>query len=141
MNIINLPDEMLLTIFERMNMVDVFYSLMDVNLRFHRLVLDHLCVSEMNLTNSTLLDDTSPIASQLVNRMCEEILTRSHRKIIKLIVQPMTMKCVLLPVNYSQLRSLVLLNFELKSLSQYLTGIFFNLILIFTYELTSTSIF
>jgi hypothetical protein len=40
LSILDLPDEMLLTIFNKLNMVDVLYSLVDVNERFDRLVLD-----------------------------------------------------------------------------------------------------
>lgn len=125
MNILDLPDEMLLAIFRKMNMIDVFYSLVDVNRRFHGLVLDLLCIFHLNLTNQTLLNEKSTVANQLVDRICEKLLIRSHQKINKLTVQPITMKCVLLPINYSQLYSLSLVNFEQKMLLQNLTGIFF----------------
>src|SRR5271169_1904267 len=44
MNILDLPDEMLCAILNKLNMVDVFYSLVDVNERFDRLVLDPLYI-------------------------------------------------------------------------------------------------
>ena len=39
-NILDLPDEMLLVIFNKLNMIDVLSSLVDVNERFNRLVFD-----------------------------------------------------------------------------------------------------
>jgi hypothetical protein len=128
MNILDLPDEMLFIIFKKMNMVDVLYSLVDVNQRFHRLVLDSLYISHLNLTNKTLLNGKSPIANQFLNRICEKILPRIHHKINKLTVQPLSMKCILLPINYPQLHSLSLVNFKQKVLLQHLTGIFFNFV-------------
>jgi len=127
MNILDLPDEMLFAIFKKMNMVDVFYSLVDVNQRFHRLVLDSLYISHLNLTNQTLLNEKSPTANQILDRICEKILRRIHHKINKLTVQPLSMKCIL-PINYPQLHSLFLVNFKQKILLQHLTGIFFNFV-------------
>jgi hypothetical protein len=128
MNILDLPDEMLFTVLKKMNMVDVFYSLADVNQRCHRLVLDSLYISHLNLRNKTLLNRSSPIANQVLDRICEKILPRIHHKINKLTVQPLSMKCILLPINYPQLHSLSLANFKQKILLQYLTGIFFNFV-------------
>jgi len=128
MNILDLPDEMLFIIFKKMNMIDVFYSILDVNQRFHRLVLDSIYISHLNLTNKTLLNRSSPIANQVLDRICEKILPRIHDKINKLTVQPLSMKCILLPINYPQLHSLSLINFKQKILLQYLTGIFFNFV-------------
>ncbi len=44
LNILDLPDEILLIICSKMNIVDVLYSLVDVNQRFDRLVLDPLTI-------------------------------------------------------------------------------------------------
>ena len=45
-NILDLPDEILFIIFNKLHMTEMFYSLVNVNQRFDRLVLDpmnHLC--------------------------------------------------------------------------------------------------
>jgi len=45
-NILDLPDEILFIIFNKLHMIEMFYSLVNVNQRFDRLVLDpmnHLC--------------------------------------------------------------------------------------------------
>ena len=39
-NMLDLPDEMLLSIFNKLNNIDILYSRVDVNQRFDRLVLD-----------------------------------------------------------------------------------------------------
>ncbi|CAM4989611.1 unnamed protein product, partial [Rotaria socialis] len=47
-NVLDLPDEMLLAIFYKLNMVDVLYSLVDVNKRFNRLTLDPFYVHTLD---------------------------------------------------------------------------------------------
>jgi hypothetical protein len=49
-NILDFPDEILFIIFEKLNMVDVLYSLVDVNRRFDRLVLDSLYIRDRDVT-------------------------------------------------------------------------------------------
>jgi len=46
-NILDLPDEMLRAIFNKLNMLDMLYSLVDVNQRFDRLVLDYLYIHHL----------------------------------------------------------------------------------------------
>jgi hypothetical protein len=46
-NILDLPDEILFILFEQFNRIDVFYSLVDVNQRFSRLILDPLCLRDL----------------------------------------------------------------------------------------------
>ncbi|CAF4768493.1 unnamed protein product [Rotaria sp. Silwood2] len=126
MNILDLPDEMLLAILNKMNMVDVLYSLVDVNQRFDRLVLDSLYVCHLNFTNKTLLNRNSAIAKQVLDRICEKIFPRIYHKINKLTVQSLSMERILRTMNYPQLHSLSLVNFKQKILLQHLTGKLFN---------------
>ena len=59
-NILDLPDEMLLAIFNKLNMVDVLYSLVDVNKRFNRLILDPFYIHNLDFTvKRSLLERTS----------------------------------------------------------------------------------
>ncbi|CAF4786337.1 unnamed protein product, partial [Rotaria sp. Silwood2] len=122
MNILDLPDEMLLAILNKMNMVDVLYSLVDVNQRFDRLVLDSLYVCHLNFTNKSLLNRNSAIAKQVLDRICEKIFPRIYHKINKLTVQSLSMERILRTMNYPQLHSLSLVNFKQKILLQHLTG-------------------
>ena len=48
-NILDLPDEILLAIINKLNMIDILYSLVDVNQRFDRLVLDPLYIHHLDL--------------------------------------------------------------------------------------------
>ena len=69
LNILDLPDEILLIICNKMNIVDVLYSLVDVNQRFDRLVLDPLTIHNIDMTIRTLesvYDQTFSIDDQIL---------------------------------------------------------------------------
>ncbi|CAF4563338.1 unnamed protein product, partial [Rotaria magnacalcarata] len=55
-NILDLPDEILLIILRKLDMVDVFYSLVNLNKRFNQLVLEPLYIDHLDLTVKTSLD-------------------------------------------------------------------------------------
>ncbi|CAF1959820.1 unnamed protein product [Rotaria magnacalcarata] len=115
-NIIDLPNEILLIIFNKLNTVDLLYSLVDINGRFEGLVFD-LLLHIRNLDTTCLVmksyyDRTFPIDNHVLNRICEKILPRIHSKANKLTVEQNSMEYILRTVNYPQLHSLSLVNFQ-----------------------------
>jgi hypothetical protein len=49
-NIFDLPNEILFIIINKLNISDVFYSLVDINERFAQLVLDPLYIQNLDIT-------------------------------------------------------------------------------------------
>ena len=49
-NILDLPNEILLTIFNKLNSIDVFYSITNVNRRFYELSFDCSHVRDLQMT-------------------------------------------------------------------------------------------
>jgi hypothetical protein len=125
LNILDLPDEILFIIFEKLNMVDVLYSLVDVNGRFHRLALDPLHTRDLDMTINSLYKPISSVDIQVLSRISSKILCQIHHQVHKLTVEEYSMKEILRAGNYPQLYSLSLINFEEKILYQYLKGIVF----------------
>ncbi|CAF1244453.1 unnamed protein product [Adineta steineri] len=130
MNIFDLPDEILLIILQKLDMIDVFYSCIKVNQRFNRLILDSFFLRDLNMTTindiNSLYDQTSSIDSKVLSRICEKILPRIYDQTYKLTVDEYSTKYMFLASNYSKLYSLSLINFQKEILDQYLTD---NLIL------------
>jgi hypothetical protein len=127
-NILDLPDEILLIIFNKLNLIDVLYSLVDVNSRFDRLAFNPLYIDDLDMTtiminNNSIHNQTFSIDNQVLSRICQKILPRIDHQIHKLTVEECSMKPILLAANYPQLYSLSLINFHEKILYQYLTGI------------------
>jgi hypothetical protein len=129
---LHLPDEIILIILKKLNMVDVLYSLVDVNRRLNRLALDALYIRDLDMTGimsiNSLADQTSSIDTQVLSRICSKILPRIHHQVYQLTVEQYAMKDILLAGSYPQLYSLSLRNFQEIILNQYLTGIVFNFV-------------
>ncbi len=121
-NILDLPDEILFTILSKLNMVDVLYSLMDLNTRFDRLILDSFYIHHLDLTGNTLLNDNSSADNPLFDRIRKKILPQIHHKVNKLTVESPFMEFIFDTIDYPQLHSLSLVNFQQETLLQYLTG-------------------
>jgi hypothetical protein len=132
-NILDLPNEILFKIFNKLNMVDVFYSITDVNQRFNRLALDSLYVRDLEMTTmmniDTFFNQTSSIDTEVLSRICENILPQIHHQVHKLTVDQNSMKPVLHAEHYSQLYLLSIINFQEKILCEYLKSIVSHFIL------------
>ncbi len=131
LNMLDLPNEILLINFKKLNMVDVLCSLVDINQRFDQLVLNPPYIRDLDMTIMTFksaIDITFSIDNQVLSRIYEKILPRIYHQVNKLTVEPNSMERILRPMNYPQLYSLTLVNFQEEALYQYLKGILFNLI-------------
>ncbi|CAF2474245.1 unnamed protein product [Rotaria sp. Silwood2] len=123
-NILDLPNEILLIIFNKLKTVDAVYSLVHINERFDRLVLDSLHVRNLDTTSMTIKsydDRTFSIDNHVLDRICEKILPQLRHQLNALTVEQNSVEHIL-TVNYSQLYPLSLVNFEEEILFQYLTG-------------------
>jgi hypothetical protein len=129
LNILDLPDEILLIIFKKMNVVNVLYSLVDVNQRFDRLAFDPLIIHNIDLTEKnfqSVYDQTFSVDDKILSKICDQILCRISDQINALTVEQHSIQRILHATDYPQLYSLSLVNFDGKTLDQYLTGIVFK---------------
>ncbi|CAF3377286.1 unnamed protein product [Rotaria socialis] len=128
-NILDLPDEILLVILNKLNTTDVFHSLVDVNQQFDRLAFDYLYVRNIDMTDTmiinSLYDQISSIDTKILSKICEKVLPRIHHQVYKLTIEQYSMQHIILAANYPQHYSLSLINFQEEILYQYLTSILF----------------
>ena len=123
MNILALPDELLYAILNKLRMIDVFYSLVNVNERFDRLVLDSLYVRHLDFVFIPLVKRYSTsINNQVFDQICRKVLPRINSHVYKLSVGPLTLERVLDIANYPHLHSLSLVSFTAERLLSQLTG-------------------
>jgi hypothetical protein len=125
-NILDLPNEILLIIINKLSIIDVFYSLVDINERFAQLVLDPLYIRHLDMTVMTMksfFEHTYSVDDQVLSKICENILPQIHSQVNKLTVEQHSMELILLNINYPKLYSISLVNFQKEILLQYLTGI------------------
>ncbi|CAF3609710.1 unnamed protein product [Rotaria socialis] len=119
-NILDLPDEILRTILNKLNMVDILYSLVDVNQRFDRLALDSLYIHHLDLVIKRDDIHNSSVDTHIIERICSKILPRINDKVTKFTLEPLSVERVLGTIHYPQLHSLSFVNFQPKIFSQHL---------------------
>ncbi len=124
-NLLDLPNEILFIIFNKLHMVDVLYSLVNINERFDQLVLDPLHIRHLDMTMMTVksvFNYNFSIDNQVLDRICIDIIPRIRHQVKKLTVEQHSMKRVLLTANYPELYSLSLIGFQEDVLFEYLTS-------------------
>ena len=130
LNILDLPDEILLVILKKLNMIDVLSSLNAVNRRFDRLTVDYSYIRDLDVTDivsiSSLCNQPSSVNPQILCKICQKILPRIHHLVHQLTVEEHSMKQLLFATNYPQLFSLSLVDFHEETLLKSLTGMIFN---------------
>jgi hypothetical protein len=100
-NILDLPNEILFIIFNKLNMVDVLYSLVNINERFNRLIFDPVYIRNLDMTIMTtksVFDHTFSIDNHVLDGICEKVLPRIQHEVNELTVEPHSMERVLFSI-------------------------------------------
>ena len=126
MDLLDLPDEILCAILNKLNMIDVFDSLVDVDERFDRLVFDPLFTHHVDLVLKPLISNSSSIDDQRLDRVCTKILPRINCHVSKLTLDPLSLERVLATADYPHLHTLSLIHFPAETLLSQLKGMLEN---------------
>lgn len=118
----DLPDEILLIIFQKLSYTPLLYSLIGVNKRLNQLVHDSIFTNRLTLVRSILHHSTiSPLFSRdfvypfidpVLDRFCLSILPEIHQQIQWLCLEPLSMGRILRAIEYPNLHELALFNIE-----------------------------
>lgn len=120
----DLPDEILLLIFKNLTNIEVFYSLLHVNKRFHDLAKDSIFTRHLTLLTHSSNGVKSTISSAMLNRLHTQVLPIIHSDIRWLTLEPSSMKGIIVAVNYPNLQELTLLHIERETDLSILAGKF-----------------
>jgi hypothetical protein len=120
----DLPDEILLIIFKKVDNVVLLYSLFGVNKRLNKILYDPIFTSHLNLQNPYLenLNSIHGPPRPIVNRFCLQILPKIHHKAKWLHLESSSMARFLLCTNYPNLNGLGLYNLELEKAKHLFTS-------------------
>ncbi|CAF0811928.1 unnamed protein product [Adineta ricciae] len=124
-DLFDLPNEILLIIFNKLHMTDVLYSLVGLTEWLDQLVFDPLYIRNLNMTSMTMKsfhDRIYSIDSRVLDRICKSILPQISHKISEIIVEQYSMNRVLNVINYPELYSLKLVDFSEEVLLNELTN-------------------
>jgi hypothetical protein len=114
-HLLDLPDEILLIILNKLSNMDVLYSLLDIN--NGRL---NILAQEKTFTNTlefVTIDDNS-----IIDRFCSDILPRIHQNVKCFILYPVFMERILLATDYPNLTALRISNFQREIALKYFTS-------------------
>ena len=120
--ILDLSDEILLTILKNLNNFDVLYSLVGVNKKLDNVACDINFTRNVDLMilPSNRANDCK--TNVIFDRVFMHILPRIHEKVECLTIQGCFLQHVLLAGNYHNLRKLILINLEFKMASHVFNG-------------------
>jgi hypothetical protein len=120
--LIDLPDELLVMIFQRLNHVELLYSLMGINTRLDRIVSDRIFTRYLTLFRYFSNRHICPLVDTVLGRFCSQILPEIHYKINILHLESSSMERILQAGDYPNLHSLGLYNIDEEAAERIFTG-------------------
>lgn len=122
-NLNDLSDEILVMIFQSLNVVDILYSFHNVNDRFTRILHDPIFSRHLTFVEKMSNGLHGEICSELVlNRLCLEILPSIADHIHQFDLDSSSMEKILHAAQYPNLSHLSLYNMTRERIQWFLTG-------------------
>jgi hypothetical protein len=114
-NLLDLPNEIILIIMKKLDMVDVLYSLVNVTQRFDHLVFNPTYIRTLDITclrRELFPDRIYSTDSHVLERICQNIIPRINHQVNELITDQHSIERVLHTADYPQLHSLSLIDID-----------------------------
>ena len=111
----DLPDEILLTIFQNLDNVFLLNTLMYVSKRLHTIVRDPLFTSHLALTKQMLDGSVHPLSDSTLDRFCSQILPEIHCQIKWLGLEASSMERIFLAADYPNLCGVGLFDISIET--------------------------
>lgn len=118
-NINDLPDEIILIIWNKLDNIDVLYSFVGVNQRLNRLVRDPIYTRSIQLAKT---NKYCVLPDSMIDRYCLDILPGIHQYIECLILEPSSMEHILLSSDYPHLHKLTFTKINKDFVLRHFTG-------------------
>ncbi|CAF3328183.1 unnamed protein product, partial [Rotaria socialis] len=109
-DILALCDEILLDILNKLNNMDVLYSLIGVNRKLDSLVRDVTFTQSIDLVTILSNEHNDSRNKSIFDRFCSDIIPRIQHNIESLTLDPLSIDRVLCIGNYSKLHKVALVN-------------------------------
>ena len=120
----DLPDEILMMIFNKLDNITLLYSLIGFNIRLNKIVCDSIftnCLTLLNIVPSRWIVQRSPsiyftypLLNPILDRFCLHILPKIHQKVKWLNLESFSMERILLSANYPNLSGISLYNIQIE---------------------------
>lgn len=120
--LIDLPDELLLIVSKKLNNVELFYSLMGINRQLDRILFDSIFTDCLTLTTNSFNGHIYSLDNQILDRLCRDIIPKIHEKIQYITVDSLSMERILLVGDYPNLHKVCLVSMEEETLRHLFNG-------------------
>lgn len=125
MNLLDLPNEILLIIFKYLSTIDVFRSFVGISERLERLVTHPMSTRTVNmacLRLELLPKRIYSLDQAALAALCRDVLPRIHHHIRQLVVDQFTIDAVFRAAHYCELRSLSVVGIDEAYAVDFLRG-------------------
>ena len=112
LQLMDLPNELLMNIFMELGNVPELFSFMGINRRLDNILQDSNFTNRLTLLKCASKDIICPLSDTIVNRFCFQILPKIHDKVKWLNLEPLSLERILLAVDYPSLSGLGLYGIE-----------------------------
>ena len=134
----DLPDEILMIIFEKIDNIELLYSLMDLDPRIDDILTESIFTNRLSLLRfisrrlvkpkSAILYFIDSLLDPILDRFCERILPKINQKIGWLELESTSIERVLHAANYPNLFGVVIYNIQIERALQFFSGKIFHLV-------------
>jgi len=118
----DLPDEILMIIFKKLNNHSLLYSLIGINKRLNTIVRDPIFTSHLTLVRRSSYDSIYPLSELKLDRFCLQILPEIPYQIKRLDLESSCMERILLATNYPNLHELGLFDIDIETARSLFVG-------------------
>ncbi|CAF1370362.1 unnamed protein product [Rotaria sordida] len=119
----DLPDEILLIIFKKLDNLEALYSCQGINERLNKIIYDPIFTSRLSFLKWSFNKCINKFSSDMIlNKFCLQILPKIHTKIKWLDLESETMKNILHATDCPNLYTLGLYNIEEETAKCLFTG-------------------
>jgi len=118
----DLPDEILLLIFKKIDNIPLLYSLFDIDKRLNSILYDSFFTNYLNLAGFCWENYIYRLCDPILDRFCSEILPSIHHHIKQLDLEPTSIERVLCAANYPNLCVLGLYDLKIDTGKHLFTG-------------------
>ena len=124
----NLPDEILMIIFQKLCNVEILYSFIGVNKRFNTITCDPIFTDHLTLLQTSSDNSVCSSPDLILEKFCSQILPEIHNKIKWFSLESTSMERILLATNYPNLSKLSLYGIDVEESMSLFIGKTFTLI-------------
>ncbi|CAF1388868.1 unnamed protein product [Rotaria sordida] len=124
--ITDLPDELLIMIFKRLNNIEILQFLTNVNTRFNKIVRDSTFTNHLTLLKCSFNHIIYSLSDTILDKFCIEIIPQIKHNIKWLDIESLSMERILLAAKYPNLNGLGIFNINEEVAQRLFTGKIFN---------------